>query len=320
MMQFDDYQSAAAKTAQLDLATPTGRMELVFGLMAEVGSLAQVYKMYLREDVALESQRERLVEDIGDVQWYLTMIARSLDIPLGSIIEANLSRIADRYSSPVDGWRPTFDASYPATERFPRRMLFRIETVPASTADLLPHVALYVEEATPYVFSNAIGHGGKRTGFVLGEAIGDPVNDNAVVEDGYRYHDAVHIAFMAVLGWSPVMRDLLRIKRKSVPDVDRTEDGARARDLEEALSAILKEFSTSRNGFVREIDVDGAVRDVIRQIVKKLEVAEAPIWLWAKAICQGYLAMNSLRQNEGGWVVADLDAQSVSYSRERPVF
>ena len=38
--------------------------------------------------------------------------------------------------------------------------------------------------------------------------------------DDYRFHDAFHYAYAAILGWSPVTRALFRLKRKSETDVD----------------------------------------------------------------------------------------------------
>ena len=51
---------------------------------------------------------------------------------------------------------------------------------------------------------------------------------NIADADGYRYHDIFHIANAVFLGWSPVVRALLRCKRKSQPHIDENEDGARA--------------------------------------------------------------------------------------------
>ena len=39
MMDLDGYQRAARRTAKLDLESPIGRAELVFGLNAESGSM-----------------------------------------------------------------------------------------------------------------------------------------------------------------------------------------------------------------------------------------------------------------------------------------
>ncbi|WP_447911433.1 MazG nucleotide pyrophosphohydrolase domain-containing protein [Brevundimonas bullata] len=66
--------------------------------------------------------------------------------------------------------------------------------------------------------------------------VGDRLTDNAHEKDDYRFHDVFHYAFVAVLGWSPVVRSLLRLKRKSDASLDETEDGARAILIEEGIS------------------------------------------------------------------------------------
>ena len=39
-----------------------------------------------------------------------------------------------------------------------------------------------------------------------GVLVGAALTDNAYQDDGYRFHDVFHIAFTAILGWSPVLR------------------------------------------------------------------------------------------------------------------
>ncbi|MEQ1785056.1 MAG: hypothetical protein ABMA14_27240, partial [Hyphomonadaceae bacterium] len=306
-------------------AEERGRVELVLGLTAEVGSLAGIYKKFLRDRVSLVGQSGRLKQELGDVLWYVATIAESIDARLGEIAKANLRRVDDRYDAlakaKASTYEKNFDAGFPSTEVFPRQMLFclRDHSRVDNAGNSLPHVDFSIERAEPNAFPNGKEDDGRKgRGFTLGVAIGDPVNDNALVDDGYRFHDAVHVAFMAVLGWSPVMRELLRVKRASDGDVNRTQDGARARDLEEALSAILKEMSQSRNNFAERTDIDGEVRDIIRVVVSNLEVKDVPLWLWASAIHQGYTAMNALRKNKGGWLLADMDTRTLTFLKDKP--
>jgi len=67
-------------------------------------------------------------------------------------------------------------------------------------------------------------------GWLLGNVLGDNAHD----DDGYGWHDAFHLAHMAVLGWSPVIRGLLGRTRKEDPATDDVEDGGRAIAIEEA--------------------------------------------------------------------------------------
>ena len=54
----------------------------------------------------------------------------------------------------------------------------------------------------------------------MGGYLGDELTDNTRQTDAYRFHDAIHFGFMAVLGWSTNLRALLGIKRKSDPKTD----------------------------------------------------------------------------------------------------
>lgn len=80
---------------------------------------------------------------------------------------------------------------------------------------------------------------GKQVGYSVGDQLGDPLTDNSRYADGYRYHDAIHFGFMAILGWSPNSRSLLRVKRQSDPVKDECDDGAQSIFAEEGLAAVL---------------------------------------------------------------------------------
>ena len=65
--------------------------------------------------------------------------------------------------------------------------------------------------------------------------------DNAEKDDGYRFHDIFHLAFVSHLGWSPVLRGRLffNCKRKSAAAIDEVEDGGRAAVIDEAIAALI---------------------------------------------------------------------------------
>ena len=133
--------------------------------------------------------------------------------------------------------------------------------------------------------------------------------------DAYRFHDAIHLGFMAVLGWSPMMRALLRLKRKSSPEADEFEDGARAIFAEEGLAAMLSRLAPGRTGFLSKTSIDGGVIEVAKAAATGLEAEAVPGWLWQSAIYQGFTAMHLLSQNGGGYLVADLDTRQLVYRK-----
>jgi hypothetical protein len=143
--------------------------------------------------------------------------------------------------------------------------------------------------------------------------IGDTLTDNAHKDDGYRYHDVFHLAYAAVLGWSPVVRGLLRRKRKSVARVDEIEDGGRAAVVEEAISILVFNEAAQRGWFKEESSVDIGLLKTIMRLTAGLEVQRCTAKQWKAAILQGYAAFNQLQSRHGGRVDVDLDRQTLQY-------
>ena len=104
----------------------------------------------------------------------------------------------------------------------------------------------------------------------------------------------MHHANMAVLGWSPVMRALLKLKRKSQPKVDEVEDGARAIILEEMVVAFIYSNAKERRYYDNIKHLDSEMLATIKRIVRHLEVGKRRTKDWEQAIQQGYAAFRHL--------------------------
>ena len=141
--------------------------------------------------------------------------------------------------------------------------------------------------------------------------IGDPVTDNADKEDSYRFHDAFHLSHAAILGWSPVLRALLKLKRKSDPKKDEVDDGARATVIEEAISNWIFNHSKDMNSFEGSTSVEYRILKAIADLVRGQEVDVCPFWQWETAILEGFKVFRFLREHRGGRVVADLDQRTI---------
>src|SRR6185369_13468344 len=101
--------------------------------------------------------------------------------------------------------------------------------------------------------------------------IGSALTDNRMTDDDYRFHDVFHLAYAAVLGWSPVLRALLRRKRKSRPQIDEVEDGARAGIIEEAVSTLVFN-NAARHLFYEGMEgIDYELLKAVRRMVAGLE-------------------------------------------------
>lgn len=317
-MEFSDYQRAASETSQLRLGGPQGAIAPMLGLASETGSILNVYKKYLRDGIGVAANREFLRGELGDLLWYAAAVATACGLDLEDIAQANLARTRDRYprchAEAERGSLPVFDAAYPDRERFPRCLVVAV----TEQALVRGHQAavLTLVSAEPNAFPDGpVTIGGKPHGFEVGATLGDPLTGNSRRIDAYRFHDAIHLGFMAVLGWSPTMRSLLRLKRKSSPQADECEDGARAIFAEEGLAAVLSRLAPGRTGFLNAASIDGDVIEVAKAAATGLEAEAVPGWLWQAAIHQGFRAMSLLDENDGGYLVADLDTRELSYRK-----
>ncbi|MGX8008382.1 hypothetical protein ACVDG8_004870 [Mesorhizobium sp. ORM8.1] len=144
--------------------------------------------------------------------------------------------------------------------------------------------------------------------------IGDRLTDNIMRPDDYRFHDAFHYAYAAVLGWSPVTRALFRRKRKSEARVDEGQDGARAGLIEEGVATYV--FGTAKDfdffDGQRPGDLSFTFLKNVRQFVRGYEVDRCPLWLWEDAILQGNRAFRFLRTHRRGILKMDLKSRSLS--------
>jgi hypothetical protein len=173
-----------------------------------------------------------------------------------------------------------------------------------------------------------VGKGRLRM-YMNGKRLGDELTDNSYEDDGYRFHDVMHLAGVANLGWSPVLRDLLKKKRKSDPEIDEVEDGARARIVEEAvIKAIHSEglrVSAPRRRlasghpvqlFKYKYEITFQFLEFIANLTKGLEVEDNQFWEWENAILQGNEVFCELRKEEQGTVTVDLDRRCISFRPE----
>ena len=83
-----------------------------------------------------------------------------------------------------------------------------------------------------------------------GVFIGNPLTDNILDPDGYRFHDVFHFAHAAVLHWSPTFRALIKHKRKSDTVIDEAQDVLVQREMEERRF-LLSSIPPCGRGFSR---------------------------------------------------------------------
>lgn len=286
-MDFNDYQHKAQATDQ----RPQGEESLVIpllGLAGEVGTLLSEHKKRMRDGEGHAEYEAMVAEELGDLLWYIANVASKFNLSLSDIAEANLLKVGERWNPNKRTHPELFDIGYPPDEQLPRE--FEVEF----RHQIIDGVRMLVVERA-----------GKR--------VGDPLSDAAQIDDGYRYHDAIHLAFATYLGWSPVTRRNFRRKRRGNSLIDETEDGGRAIVTEEAVVAHAYAYAR-RHGMLRGIAaVDYETLRTIKELTSVFEVSVRSTAEWQRAIIEGFRVFNLLRQHGGGTVRGNLLSRELKF-------
>ena len=93
MIDVDDYQTKAMK---FRLPTANATYALL-NLAGEVGEVTSLAAKFIRDgDQYPEDYRKSMKKELGDVLWYISALARDLDIDLDTIAQMNLQKLKDR--------------------------------------------------------------------------------------------------------------------------------------------------------------------------------------------------------------------------------
>jgi NTP pyrophosphatase (non-canonical NTP hydrolase) len=376
-LTLDDYQSEALKADKSPddtLAFP------LLGLFGEAGSLLSVVKKKQRDKVSYLGYSPNVIEELGDVLWYLAVVAARGGLSL-SDIGHNLSRgFADwedgaekdsRFKSlqfstaltekqePTPAFETTLldlagEIGAVLSDHRTGRLKGNQATLKRRLVEVMRLLVKAADEAGVTLEAAAEGNlakifdrwpkekvypvpldakaqpseqlprwliidvferevGGKLYVFQQcnGINIGDRLTDNAIEPDDYRFHDVFHYAYCAVLTWSPVVRALLRLKRKSDPTIDEGQDGARAILIEEGIASWI--FGQSKRlGFLAGMkagDLSFDILKTVRQFVSGYEPQHCPLWLWEEAILQGFEAFRFLKDKRRARLHIDMEAR-----------
>jgi NTP pyrophosphatase (non-canonical NTP hydrolase) len=294
--RFDDYQQLAFKTARTEDRV---LIEVCLAVLWQLG--AELLRPTLPD---IEIALNRNVADrpantiLGEISWHLSAMASLYSLSLDEVIALNCKKV--RFRSERGLPTPLHDEDRDPKEQFPRT--FDVAFV-------------------------RVGPNQSRMYFE-GKSLGDDLTDNAYVDDGYRFHDVIHLALIAHLGWSPVVRGLMRRKRKSKNDrVDEVEDGGRAQVVEElVIKAIHSEGDRQANaagrcivGKVTRLFPDRSLINfyllkTLRTYVEKLEVWNNTFWEWEDAIFEGCDMFFQLCDEKQGTVHVDLNKRQLTFT------
>ena len=80
------------------VATETGLLEKALGLPGEAGEAADKFKKIIRDKNGeiSETDREEIIKELGDVMWYISTIAKYLDVDLSEVANGNINKLESR--------------------------------------------------------------------------------------------------------------------------------------------------------------------------------------------------------------------------------
>lgn len=94
-MTLNDYQELALRTSRNDLSPEEHLMNGCLGLAGEAGECCDLLKKHQFQDN--REIKEHLLDELGDVLWYVSETATALGIWLDDIAEYNIEKLKKRY-------------------------------------------------------------------------------------------------------------------------------------------------------------------------------------------------------------------------------
>ena len=93
-MDLNEYQNRALKTAIYP--SEMGLVYTVLGLVGESGEVAEKIKKMIRDGRPTAEAYPEIIRELGDVLWYVAVIAKEMGVALDTVATDNLKKLEDR--------------------------------------------------------------------------------------------------------------------------------------------------------------------------------------------------------------------------------
>ena len=94
-MNVNEYQKLAMVTKNPDLKDRDLLINSVMGLCGESGEVIDLVKKHVSHGPPLN--REKLIDELGDVAWYLAECAEAIGVTLEEVLAHNIEKLKKRY-------------------------------------------------------------------------------------------------------------------------------------------------------------------------------------------------------------------------------
>lgn len=97
-MTFDEYQKVALTTAINHPDKLMNQTIFAMGISGEAGEVLEKWKKIVayKDGVVTDEDKAELKKELGDVVWYVAVLAESLGLSLGEVMQLNLDKLASR--------------------------------------------------------------------------------------------------------------------------------------------------------------------------------------------------------------------------------
>jgi NTP pyrophosphatase (non-canonical NTP hydrolase) len=104
-MTLNEYQQKAIVTNLKKEDKVLELIQQVLGLGDEAGEVQAIFKKWIRDDMADFEKLDvtRIKKELGDVLWYVSVVAHDVGLDLDDIAQSNVDKLADRQKRGVLG-------------------------------------------------------------------------------------------------------------------------------------------------------------------------------------------------------------------------
>lgn len=99
---FDEYQKKAMRTCKKYDDVKDAYANIGLGLAGESGEVADLIKKHLSG--AKEINKQDLIEELGDILWYIAEACEFFDISMEHIAKTNIEKLEKRFPNGFDGY------------------------------------------------------------------------------------------------------------------------------------------------------------------------------------------------------------------------
>lgn len=100
-MTVNEYHGAAMRTAP-NLDIDSMLIDAALGLTGEAGEVADIVKKSYYQGHELNF--DAIVEELGDVAWYIALACQALGIGMETVLQMNVDKLKKRYPDRFDAW------------------------------------------------------------------------------------------------------------------------------------------------------------------------------------------------------------------------